>query len=125
MVLAIWEKTFELSEWRKRARAKGAKEWLENIGENIVGGFALGGVLGAVVAGSAGLAGGRGKRGTRSRRVLHVTMYLCSSCFHSDAHYSQYMEVDAEPSTIGLRFRFKSSKFAEYCYDHNPDTLEG
>jgi hypothetical protein len=105
MVLAIWEKTFELSEWRKRARAKGKKERLENIGQNIVGGFALGGVLGAVVAGSAG---GRGTRGTRSKRVLHVTMYLCSSCFHSDAHYSQYMEVDAVPSTIGLSFKFKS-----------------
>ena len=125
MVRAIWEKTFELSEWRKRARAKGKKNRLDDMGANIVGGFALGGVLGAVVAGSATIAGGRGKRGTRSRRILHVTMYLCSSCFHRDAHYSQYMEVNAVPNTIDLSFEFKSPEFAEYFYDHNPDTIEG
>ncbi len=121
----IWEKTFELSEWRKRARAKGTRDRFDNIGKKIVLGFTLGGVLGAAVAGSAGIAGGGGKRGTRSRRVLHVVMYLCSSCFHRDAHYSQYMEVDAVPSEISLSFKFKSPKFAEYFYDHNPVTIEG
>jgi hypothetical protein len=122
---AIWEKTLELAEWRKRARAQGAKDRRKDLGENVAAGWALGGVVGAVIAGSASIAGGHGRRGKFSRRVLHVTMFLCSSCSHADAHYSQYMQVDAEPGTIGLNFKFKSPEFAEYFYDHNPGTIEG
>jgi len=125
MKLAIWEKTLELSGWRKRARLQGAKERRKDLSANMTAGFALGGVVGAVIAGSAVIAGGQGKHGKHSRRVLHVTMFLCSSCFHRDAHYSQYMEVNAVPGTIGLNFKFKSPKFAEYFHDHNPDTIEG
>jgi hypothetical protein len=122
---AIWEKTLELSEWRQKARKKGTKDRFDDMGKNVAVGFALGGVVGAVIAGGATLAGGHGKRGKHSRRILHVTMYLCSSCFHKDAHHSQYMEVNAVPGTIELSLEFKSPKFAEYFYDHNPGKIEG
>lgn len=122
---AIWEKTLELAEWRKRARAQGSKDRRKDLKENMAVGWVLGGAVGAVIAGSASIAGGHGRRGKFSRRVLHVTMFLCSSCSHADAHYSHYMHVDAVPGTIGLNFKFKSPEFAEYFYDHNPGTIEG
>jgi len=125
MKLAFWEKTLELSEWRQKARKKGTKDRFEDMGKNVAVGFALAGVVGAVIAGGATLAGGHGKSGKRSRRILHVTMYLCPQCFHKNAHHSQYMEVNAVPGTIELSLKFKSSKFAEYFYDHNPGTIEG
>lgn len=122
---AYWEQTLELSEWRQKARAKGKMDRFEHMGKNIAKGFVLGGVVGAVVAGGVTIAGSHGKRGKFSRRILHVPMYLCPSCFHKDAHYSQYMEVDAIPGTIGLSLKFKSPEFAEYFYDHNPGAIEG
>lgn len=122
---AIWEKTMELSEWRKRARAQGAKERRKDLRENMAVGWVLGGAVGAVIAGGASIAGGQGTRGKFSRRILHVTMYLCPSCFHKNAHYSQYLEVDAVPGIINLSLKFKSPEFAEYFYDHNPGTIEG
>lgn len=125
MKLAFWEKTLELSEWRQKARTKGTKERFEDMGENMAVGFALGGVVGAVIAGGATIAGAHGKRGKSSRRILHVTMYLCPRCFRKNAHHSQYMEVDAVPGTLELILKFKSPKFAEFFYDHNPDTIEG
>ncbi|NOR37960.1 MAG: hypothetical protein GQ580_00040, partial [Candidatus Thorarchaeota archaeon] len=83
---AIWEKTLELAEWRKRARAQGAKDRRKDLKENMAVGWVLGGAVGAVIAGSASIAGGHGRRGKFSRRILHVTMYLCPSCSHADAH---------------------------------------